>query len=222
MEAITRKKEVDEMKIMTKEFPRISVNKVGPLFSSDTTDGWRQVSAGGGTWISSTYFDLAGLAIDDKTLFFSGAIVQEVLNPTSVPSTAGNGLLIGDIMSTTPLTDAEVELFLVYGNTAQGGAINFEETVFGRVRFFNVDIDNAAGGYMIKVFDNQLGSLDATATDRIYCYRVVGFQGTMTDGVHSVWPARYVLSADAIEEPEHVYLMRLKRSYDLQQRLDRD
>ena len=211
------------MKTLTKEFPRITVTKAGPLFTGDTTDGWRQLTVGGGSWISSTYFDLAGMAIDDKTLFFEAAGIQEVLNPTSVPSTAGNGIIVVDLMTTTPMTDNEVELFGVYGNTIGGGSdITFEETVYGRVRFFNVDIDNAAGGYMIKIFDNQLGSLEASASDRIYCYRFVNFQGTMADGDHTVWPARYILRANAKEEPESQYLMRLKRSYELQQRIDRD
>lgn len=210
------------MKTLTKEFPHLTVDKAGPVFTGDDGDGWRQVTPGGGEWISSTYFDLAGLSIDNKTLFFEAAGIQEVLNPTSVPSTAGNGLLIGDIMTSTPLTDTQVQQFLVYGNTPAAGNVTFEETVYARVRFFNVDLDNAAGGYMIKLFDNQLGSLEPTATDRIYCYRVVSFQATMSDGKHSVWPARYILRANAKEEPDYQYLMRLKRSYDLQNEPDRD
>jgi len=37
-----------------------------------------------------------------------------------------------------------------------------------------------------------------------------------------VYPARYILRAMAKEEADYQYIMRLKRSYDLQQRFDRD
>ena len=73
---------------------------------------------------------------------------------------------------------------------------------------------------MITIADNQLGSLEATASDRIYCYRVVLYSGAVAR--FDVYPARYILRADAKEEPEYQYLMRLKRSYELQNQPDRD
>ena len=94
------------------------------------------------------------------------------------------------------------------------------ETVYARVRVFNMDLDNLAGGYSILLSDTQTGSLEPSASDRIYCYRVVQYNGA--DTRFDIFPARYILRADAKEEPEYEYLMRLKRSYELQQRFDRD
>lgn len=138
------------------------------------------------------------------------------------PATAGNIVQVADIMCTTPLTDTEAALFTLGGNFSgpTASTLTFDQTVYGRVRTFNADLDNLASSYMIVLGDNQLGSLEATASDRIYCYRVALYVGAPTR--FDVYPARYILRANAKEEPEFEYLMRLKRSYELQNQPDRD
>ena len=73
---------------------------------------------------------------------------------------------------------------------------------------------------MIPIFDEQLGSLEPTASDRVYCTRIVNFSGV--DGNYFTYPVRYILQANAKEEPEYQYVMRLKRSYELDNQYDRD
>ena len=125
-------------------------------------------------------------------------------------------------MCTTPLTDEEVALYATYGNIiGDGSALTFDQTIYGRVRIFNMDLDNLAGGFFITLGDNQTGSLEATASDRVYCYRFVSMTVT-ADSTIALTGVRYILRAKAVEEPEYQYLMRLKRSYELQQRFDRD
>lgn len=210
------------MKTMTKEFVQLGVTKAGPIYTIDTGAGsWRDI--GGGGFVASTYFDLAGLSMDDMTLFFQGAAVQEIINPSkSAPAVAGDRVRIADIMSVVPLTDLEAAQYITGANlmVSNSAGITFDQTVFGRVRLFNIDLDNQAGGYMVLLSDNQTGSLSATASDRVYCYRVVSYNGT--DGRFDVYGARYLLRAEAKEEPEYEYLMRLKRSYELQNEPDRD
>jgi hypothetical protein len=47
LEAITRKKEVDEMKTMTKEFGALSVTKAGPVYTINAdVFGWEQITPG--------------------------------------------------------------------------------------------------------------------------------------------------------------------------------
>jgi hypothetical protein len=224
LEAISRKKEVDEMKTMAKEFNFLTVTKAGPLYTLTDGQGWRQPNPAFSQFVSSTYFDLGGLTIDDKTLFFEGATIQEVLPPSASNATAGDGVVVVDIMSVVPLTDTEVLAYSSKANFAEsaGSTLAFEQTVYGRVRVFNIDIDNAAGGYYITLSDNQTGSLSATASDRIYCYRAALFGANNSDGDHSIYGARYLLRAHAKEEAEYEYLMRLKRSYELQNEPDRD
>jgi hypothetical protein len=223
LEAICRKKEVDEMKTMTKEFAQLAVQLAGGSYQIVSNEGnWRELSGSPGLYIASTYFDLAGLTMDDKTLFFQGAAVQELKNPTFFPATAGNTLQIADVMSVVPLTDTQAGSYLFGANynVSNSSDITFHETVFGRVRVFNMDLDNLAGGFTILLSDTQTGALEPTASDRIYCYRVVQYNGA--DTRFDVFPARYILRADSKEEPEFEYLMRLKRSYELQNEPDRD
>lgn len=211
------------MKTMTKEFAQLGVQKTGAIYQILTNDGnWRELPGSAGLYIASTYFDLGGLTIDDKTLFFQGATTQELKNPTFFPATAGNTLQVADIMSTVPLTDTEAGFYPFGGNFAVSNSseITFDQTVYARIRVFNMDLDNQAGGFAIVLSDTQTGSLEATASDRIYCYRVVQYIGA--DTRFDIFPARYIIRADSKEEPEYEYLMRLKRSYELQQRPDRD
>jgi hypothetical protein len=212
------------MKTLTKEFGILQVNKAAGLYTIDssiTNGGWR-AHTGIGTYINDTYFDFAGLAMDGKTLFFTGAAIQEITPPAISPATAGDLVALVDIMCTTPLTDEEVALYANYANIiGDGSALTFDQTIYGRVRIFNMDIDNQAGGYLITIGDNQTGSLEATASDRIYCYRYVAMSVT-GDADIAISGARYILRAEAKEEPEYEYLMRLKRSYELQNEPDRD
>jgi hypothetical protein len=225
MEAITRKKEVDEMKTLTKEFGSVQVTYDGTNYNLDegvANSGWRKISAT--SFIASTYFDLAGMALEDQTLFFEGATIQEVINPQFAPASPGDGTFVLDIMSQVPLTDLEVAKFATTGNIAEGvfsSTLTFDQTVYGRVRYFNIDIDNQAGGLAILLSDNQLGSLSPSASDRIYCYRLVAAR-MGAPGYFTVFGARYILRGAGKEEPEFQYLMRLKRSYELQNEPDRD
>lgn len=213
------------MKTMAKEFGNIVTTKSGPVYTITSASGqWRQPTAGIGQFVSTTYFDLAGLTMNDETLFFEAAGVQEVLLPSASGATAGDGVVIVDIMSVVPMTDTEIINYAANGNfaAAPSSTLTFDQTIYGRVRIFNVDVDNAAGGYYIKLCDKQSGSMSATASDRIYCSRAVLFGTNNSDGDHAVYPARYLLRADAKEEPEYEYLMRLKRSYELQNEPDND
>ena len=213
------------MKTMTKEFGNLSITKAGAVFTLNaTSQGWRQLTPGGAAFITSNYFDLGGLAYDDKTLFFQGAAVQEVLPPSASAATPGDLILVVDLMSSVPLTDIEAASYAISANLVftPNSTLSFHETIYGRVRIMAVDLDTAATGYYITMSDNQTGSLEPTASDRIYCYRIVSFDGNNSDGTHEVFGARYLLRADAKEESEYQYLMRLKRSYELQNQPDRD
>lgn len=209
-------------KTLTKEIPGLGLIRVGTDISitPETVSGWTLIA---GTYICyyETYFDLAGMSMEEKTLFFSGAATQNVYTPTSNPATPGNRFIIVDLMTTKPLNEEELQFALVFGNTAaQGTVLTYDQTVYMRLRVLNTDLDNQAATFMIPISDEQMGSLEPTASDRIYCYRIVSLTGT--DGSYGVYPVRYLLRAEAKEEPEYEYLMRLKRSYELQNQPDRD
>ena len=211
------------MKTLAKEISSVGITVVAGAgtITPGTGSGWEQISGVTLSFYNETYFDLAGMSVEDKTLFFTGATTQNVVPPTSAPSVAGNRVLVVDMMTSRPLTEAELIQVSVFGNFAEPGVVlTFDQTIYMRIRYFNTDIDNQASTIMIPISDEQLGSLEPTASDRVYVYRVISITGG--DGVYNFYPVRFILQATAREEPEYQYLMRLKRSYELQNQPDRD
>ena len=210
------------MKTLSKEHSFLNINQNPPnVWSVDTSGEWRTLSPL--NFVSDTYFDLNGMSQREKTLFFEGASVQEFINPFHTGGAAGDSIIVYDLMCTTSLTDAEVLQYVALGNFMTSGAgIGFQETIYGRVRQYTVDLDTQAWGSFIQVSDNQIGSLEPTASDRIYCYRIVNVGSPTTATQIVLNQARYLLRAEAKEEADYEYIMRLKRSYDLQQSYDED
>lgn len=230
MEEITRKKEVDEMKVMAKEHGFIIAGVGGApnqYAISDSASNWVQPISPQGVFHSATYFDLAGLSMREKTLFFKGATVQQLGNPSIVSGAAGDACLIFDIMSSSPMTASQLTSFNNNANFAGVSStvtsgLTFDQTVYARRREYVVTVDLAAWGSMQLVSDDQLGSMNPTASDRVYSYRMVILSLAGTNKEVTVLGSRQILSAEAKEEPEFEYLMRLKRSYELQQSYDED
>ena len=214
------------MKLLAKEHQGFTLAFSGSdwtITGATSFGGWREYLTSN-VFISDNYFDLAGIAMDDKTLFFESAGVQTIKEPmiTANP-TPGDELLITDLMSTTPLTDAELIGVAAYGNFAgntQPG-LTWAETVYGRNQTWSITQDQGPLGSMRLYNENFFGSMQPTASDRIYSYRVIapvrqGMTGMFITG------ARHMLKAEAKEEPDHEYMMRLLRSYQLQQSYDED
>jgi hypothetical protein len=172
-------------------------------------------------FVSKNYFDLAGLTMDEKTLFFTGATTQSTLYPVFNGGAAGDLVIVCDIMSVRPLTDEELFWFNSKGNFAESG-ITPEEIIYGRTRMFNVTVDTGSWTGTVLTSDNQCGLMKATASDRIYSYRTIIIQAANTTVDLFIYPERHLLVAEAKEEQEYEYLMRLKRSYELQQSYDED
>jgi len=75
---------------------------------------------------------------------------------------------------------------------------------------------------LMKLTDNSFSSLEPTAADCLYCYRVIScpVAGKVPGGASGITqiglPAkRVILDAFTVEEPDLEYMMRLKRSYEL-------
>jgi len=218
------------MKTLAKEHPYLVANRAGtpenPIWSVDAgSSGWRLLNPGANSpvFVSETYFDLAGLSQREKTLFFEGATVQDMLNPLAFNQAPGDSLIVTDLMSTKPLIDAQLLTFSIVGNFAAPTAtLTFEETVYARLNQYVVDLDTAAWGSLVQASSNQIGSLKATASDRIYSYRIVTAGSPFVGDRFDVLACRHLLRAEAKEEAEYEYLMRLRRSYELQQQPDVD
>lgn len=215
------------MKTLLKETPWLSVVQGPPgTFTLDSTfvHGWEEIS--NGFYVYRTYIDLAGMSQQEKTMFFQGAGQQDLYLPTTTNQAPGDQCTTVDAMCSRSLTHDELVRLIIYGNFGDSdnsgvNGLTFAETIYLRHRQFVVDLDTAALGAMITIADNQLGSLEPTASDRVYCYKIVALNSGAYTRVQFA-PTRYILKAQAKEEPMHQYLMRLKRSYELQQSPDND
>ena len=219
------------MKTLAKEHQYLQLVRSGSDWTVQFTKGsWRKIGAE--SFVSENYFDLAGMTMEDKTLFFEAAGVQTVLAPLANNVGTGDSAIIMDIMCTRQITDAQLIATLLYGNMAgnQGvsgsqGPLSFEETVYARTQMFVRHVDTAAWGYLTMTDENFFGSMEPTASDRIYSYRLV-FLSALTGGTNTtevtIAPARHLLKSTAREESDHKYMMRLMRSYQLQQSYDED
>jgi hypothetical protein len=214
------------MKTLAKEHGILSVNQATPasgVFTITVGNGWRPITGSTRAFISETYFDLAGMSQREKTLFIEAATVQEVAPAVLTAGAAGDGFLMADIMTSEPMTDVQALNFATQGNFAHVSCgLGFQETIFGRIELFAKDIDTATWPYPLRLSSNQLGSLQATASDRIYSYRVVNIDGNSAATDFAFSGVRHLINAVAKEEPDYQYLMRLRRSYELQQSHDED
>ena len=210
------------MKTLTKEHSFVSLNQASPNDWTITGgSNWRKLSPL--NFVSDTFFDLAGMSQREKTLFFEGAACQEFLNPSHTGGGAGDSIIVYDVMTSKSMTDTQILSYVALGNFATSSAgLTYHETIYGRVRQYTIDLDTSAWGSYILVSDNQIGSMEATASDRIYCYRIVNISAPTAGTDLVVNSARYLLRAEAKEEAEFEYLMRLRRSYELQQSPDED
>jgi len=211
------------MKTLTKEHQICSANQDAPDVYSlgSASNGWRALSPR--IFVSDTFFDLAGMSQREKTLFFEAATVQDMFNPVHQGGVAGDDVVVFDIMTSEPMDDAELLGFVGAGNFATSPAgLGYQETIYGRVRHYIIDLDTAAWGSFVLASDNQLGSLEATASDRIYSYRILHITAGTAATQVDLYYARHIIRAEAKEEAEFRYLMRLRRSYELAQNHDED
>lgn len=210
------------MKMLTKDHGYLSVNRTGSEWDLDPalSQGWTKVSSGG--FVSSNYFDLAGMSMEEKTLFFEAAGTQELLNPQLFNVAPGDSVVLCDIMTSSPMTNQEAVVFALTGNFAGSQTkLSFDETIYARCHAYSIHVDTGAYAGTTLNSDNQLGSMKPTASDRVYSYRVVLVATVAADRM-DLTGCRHILQAKAKEEPEYEYMMRLLRSYQLQQEPDVD
>jgi len=185
-----------------------------------SNNSWTKVS--GQIFASETFFDLAGLAMDDKTIFPSGITCQRGTSPLLNGGAPGDNFIMLDVISAIPIdmTNDVLNWFNV-GPGFPGSTLNFEHVLYMRGQRWTVDVDTNAQ-FPLKADEWQCGSMMPSASDRLYSYRVVLINTGNTSTRILTPSGRHVMQVEAVEEPTFEYLMRLKRSYDLQQSSDVD
>lgn len=209
------------MKALAKEHSYVVFNYDPATRTITFTEGsgWEQKQAGLFDYaVSEVQFDMAGMTHDDKTLFFEAITVQE---PSDYKMTGGTGerIKVIDLITSIPFDVTTWYSGLGIGFAGeQTGGLNFEHVIYARWRLFANDLD-FAGLTPVQVTGDTFGSGQPTNSDTLYSYRIIvpsNLVGTVSAG-----PARHLILADTKEEQEYVRIMRMLRSYELQQ-IDRD
>jgi len=222
---------------LTAEFP-------GLYLQSDGSGAWTQTPAtdarvfGTNGYVQEMKLDLSGYVQSDLTVGFRRSFEQEGGSDSIYwlkayePNT--DVLIETTIVSSVPLNDNQLTSALI---TSPGfiplnvtglfpGNFNREHIIHGRYLVMYANSTIGGGGFgsngnatLMKVTDNIFSSLEPTAADCLYCYRVFAVPAAATSGTGidnvNLPPKRIILDAFTVEEPDLEYMMRLKRSYEL-------
>lgn len=188
-------------------------------------------------YVQESKIDLTGYVRKDLTVGFRRSFEQKAGTEflswfTYEPTT--DYILESVIISSVPMNDTQLQAALVgspgFTNFPNPGLDwgNFDKShiIHGsyNVHYANSIVGAGAfattnAGTLVAVVDNTFSSLEPTAADCLYCYRIIGLMApvSMSEGPKQIQiPAkRVILDAFTVEEPEIEYLMRLKRSYEL-------
>ena len=201
-------------------------------FDSGQDKNWVKIgTANQFAMYNAEYIDLAGLQVEDESIFFEAITGQMPYPPliaaktTGTPNPpAGASLILQDIITTIPLDLDNFQQFsLDYfgGFGFKDSQYDFEHIVYFRSQTWTTDVDFQ--GYICNLTNSsQCGSGMPTASDRLYCYRILVWTAQCQNARITVPPLRFVLAVTPKKEHDVEYIYRLKRSYELQQTFDRD
>jgi hypothetical protein len=190
-------------------------------------------------WVAESKLDLSGYVQSDLTVGFRRSFEQKGGSEFIEWAAAYNGstdyVVETVIISSVPFNDDQLIASVVgspgFTNyTLSGldwGNFNREHIIHGSYKIYYANSVVGSGAFtstgtatMVPVIDNIFSSLEPTAADCLYCYRVMyaPLAGRSNEeGIQAVTlpPMRVILDAFTVEEPTLEYMMRLKRSYEL-------
>jgi len=194
-----------------------------------TDGGWTYQPPGITNIISAyklnEYIDLAGLSMDDLTVFIRGIALEYDGFPSTTDALPGDGMTVVVAVTDVPLKeDSVLPPGIPYSKNS------FQNLALFAADHFTITQDTASWGqYPVLTQSIRTNGMKATASDRLYVSVFLSAQtkisGTppLSTVTSFTWPAFHIkVLADTVEEPEYQYLMRLKRSYELQNEPDRD
>lgn len=198
-----------------------------------------------GAFYSSTVIDLSGYAMQDLTTYFrrsfeqlggyyycswseegvnqfSSVFEQTIIssvplsedNLVAVAFVAGNpGFMPNGGYSNPAISDLDVGTFdrthIIHGHQE----IRSPSTVLGTEA-----LNQQGSGYIVPVTDNYYSSLEPTAADCLYCYRVIVTNAATAKNAFeqvTIPAKRVILDIETGKEDHLQYMMRLARSYEL-------
>jgi len=218
------------------EFPPFAAEAEENIWTLGITDT-REIDTQ--IYLQEAKLDLSGYVQSDLTVGFrrsfeqKGGLDQIFWNTFDVKS---DSIIELTLVSSVPMTDSQLSVayasnpgFIPYSilGAFEWGNFNRTQIIHGRLEqyFPNTTIGSSAfnvkgNATLLHVTDNYFSSLEPTAADCLYCYRVIIIPEAgdgAEAGVNQVNlpPKRVILDAFTVEEPDLEYMMRLKRSYEL-------
>jgi hypothetical protein len=226
----------------------VQADAVVQRWNLQTATEWRSIDPGtfNQYWLHESTIDLGGYTRqDDMTVYFRASFEQKAGPYTAVWFAREEAPLSGydaamqelTIISSVPFTDTQIlnglliaPGFTVYSDPAFPADFgNFDRThiIHGRridhtvsSTFGASQFTNGGEGYLLPVDTCEFSSLEPTAADTLYVYRVMAFprpsiQFSTGLTLAAVPSRRIILDIMLDTEPELSYMMRLKRSYEL-------
>lgn len=219
---------------LTVEFPIFQQNRGVGQYTTNLPTGY--VAIRPNIFKYESTIDLGGYTRqDDLTVFFRRSFEQlggYDLLEWSTYDPNRDAILENTIISSVPLTDLQLEASLLtqpgftpYTTSAPSvfGNFNREHIIHGRFCVAYANSVIGAGSFagagtatLVNLVDNYYSSLEPTAADTLFCYRVIALPLVTSDVDSAIMPAkRVILDAYVDAEPNNEYMMRLKRSYEL-------
>jgi len=214
-------KEEDMQRTLVVEFPPMGLTDDE---GSRTVFSTGYTTVGVNVYLYETDIDLSGYAMDKKT-FYPYSSFEQRSGPVigSFTNTTERNVVDSIIVSSIPLDLSDIKPNQLAANlpgfNLPGGVafrLNRDPLIHQHQIIYSHDTTTAGtgSGSIYRVVSSQSGSsLEPTAADKLYCYRLITTSGT--NGQLTVPAARVMIPGTLTSEPKLEYMMRLKRSYEL-------
>lgn len=208
--------------VLTKNLGYLQINNTGPDPSIGPTSynmgTWQELTTN--VFYMQEEIDIAGLTNQELTFFPISGDVQR--GPTAIGLTGGY-IQEWIFVTSAPITPDVGQQFMTWNLVAQGSSnTEFQNIIWGKTWTWalNTSIPQNFG---VAVNTSLMGSGEPTNGDRLYVYRIACLVGaTPGVGFAELPSVRLLLSGQLREEAEYQQLMRMRRSYELQQSHDED
>ena len=223
-------------------------NRLVQQWDLQTATEYRSIgtSATNQIWLHESSIDLGGYTRqDDLTVYFRASFEQKsgpytvVWTATDLNPLSGYDAAIQEytIISSVPFTDDQLvnTLFVAPGFTTFSsplfpldfGTFNRTQIIHGRridhtvsSTFGSPSFAADGEGYQLPVDTSEFSSLEPTAADTLYVYRILFLPRPSLNGstgltLATIPARRIILDATVDKEATLEYMMRLKRSYEL-------
>ncbi len=228
-----------EQILLREEVPMLDLvfnNTSEPQYGNNKLDGWRDVSpssAGSNNrfWAYQSELDVSGWGVKGLTFYPSGFAVQQ--HPV-IALMDGSLQQVITLISQNPFDiDAFVQAnvdridYMLPGLLPKRGAnvdrqfevLGFEDILGGKAETYANSASIMPSRTGLSVAAAEFGSLEPTATDRLYITRLcfANNLAPQTVGIIKIPSARVILAGIAAAENQLSYIYRLKNSFKLAQ-----